>query len=558
MKKYILTNKYLALSTLVLNLILAAATVYMSIIIRDIINYALDLNSQRLLDMVIFATIYCLLLIATEYISLIVVEKFRAKVIRNFRDDVFSGLIKQDVGKFNSVNSADYISMLTNDIQLVDENYLAPFVFAIANAAKLILAVGLMIYLDPLVTATVIVCIILLIVIPNFFSPGIQKRQTALSQNLSLFTIKIKDVFSGFEIVKSYQMDQHVRDSFNVENQALYKSKLKLGYIFAAMSSVSMLLGILSQFGTLILSAYLIIQGRLSAGALVAIVQTSGQIINPIQGLSSNIPMIKGSKAVINRLMAFANLANNSEGEKVATFTNDLSLKNVSYTYPDQEVAAIEQLNFDFKKNQKYALVGKSGCGKTTLVKALIGHLHGYQGQVLYDEDELLELTSESFGKISTIVHQNVYMFDETIEENITLHKTYNEAVVNTAVLDSGVELFLNDDKPLQTPVGENGANLSGGQKQRIAIARALIQNKPLLILDEGTSAVDKQTATDIENKLLSRQNLTLITITHTLDARLLKQYDEIIYMVKGRIVESGSFSELMANQSQFSKYFNA
>lgn len=558
MKKYIFANKYLAFLVLMFNLIVSAGSVYIAVIVRDIINYAIDLNLNRFYSLLLFAVVYFLSLGAAEYFSQLVRETFRVKVVREFREDVFGGFINQDVGQFSSVNSADYISMLTNDVQLVDENYLSPFISVIFNVAQLLLSLALMVYFSPLVTIAVVICVLFLIVIPNFFSPGIQKRQNRLSQSLSSFTIKLKDVFSGFEVVKSYQMEKYTRESFSKKNNELYNSKLSLGYIYAAMTAVSMLLGVLSQLGTLILSAYLIAQGSLTAGALFGIVQTSGQMINPIQALSANIPRIRGSKEVIERLMSFIHSNANDKDQKVATFNEEICVRNFSYTYPGQETAAVKKLDVIFEKNKKYVIVGQSGCGKTTLAKALIGYLYGYQGQILYDEYELQELTSENLSEFFTIVHQNVYMFDETIEQNIKLHRAYKESEMRSALVDSGVALFLlNDDKTLQTEVGENGSNLSGGQRQRIAIARALIRNKPLLILDEGTSALDKQTATDIENRLLNHQDLTLLTITHTLDAHLLEQYDEVIYMEEGTIIERGSFSELMGRQGRFSQYLN-
>lgn len=147
-------------------------------------------------------------------------------------------------------------------------------------------------------------------------------------------------------------------------------------------------------------------------------------------------------------------------------------------------------------------------------------------------------------------------MFDETIHDNICLHEDYPKEMINNVVIESGLAEFISElPEGLLYQVGENGSNLSGGQKQRIAVARALIRNKPILILDEGTSAVDMQTAYDIESRLLEVDNLTLITVTHNLKAELLNKYDEIIYMENGNIKENGSFEELINTGSHFSEY---
>ena len=147
---------------------------------------------------------------------------------------------------------------------------------------------------------------------------------------------------------------------------------------------------------------------------------------------------------------------------------------------------------------------------------------------------------------LSSVIHQNIYLFDETIYDNICLHQEYSKERVEQAVEESGLTGFLSElPDGLGYQAGENGADLSGGQRQRIAVARALIRHKPLLILDEGTSAVDRKTAYDIESRLLKKEDLTLITVTHHLNKELLEQYDEIIYMEDGRIKEKGNFEKL-------------
>ena len=167
-------------------------------------------------------------------------------------------------------------------------------------------------------------------------------------------------------------------------------------------------------------------------------------------------------------------------------------------------------------------------------------------------------LDKDSVVQLSSIIHQNIYMFDETIYDNICLHEHYPEEQVEKVIADSGLTEFISElPTGLQYRVGENGSNLSGGQKQRIAVARALIRNKPILILDEGTSAIDMQTAYDIENRLLKMEDLTLITITHHLEQNLLDKYDEIFYMENGHIKERGSFKHLINTSSCFSEYFH-
>lgn len=176
----------------------------------------------------------------------------------------------------------------------------------------------------------------------------------------------------------------------------------------------------------------------------------------------------------------------------------------------------------------------------------------------MYDDTEYHMLDNDNVVQLSSIIHQNIYMFDETIYDNICLHEHYPEERIERVIADSGLTEFISElPTGLQYQVGENGSNLSGGQKQRIAVARALIRNKPILILDEGTSAIDMQTAYDIENRLLKMEDLTLITITHHLEPNLLDKYDEIFYMQNGYIKEKGFFKHLINTASCFSEYFH-
>ena len=187
----------------------------------------------------------------------------------------------------------------------------------------------------------------------------------------------------------------------------------------------------------------------------------------------------------------------------------------------------------------------------------IAGYYSNFEGDIRYDSESISALNMDKITALSSVIHQNVFMFDESIFDNICLHESFTEEELSDALFASGLLEFIE-----QIPngkdyiVGENGSNLSGGQKQRIAVARALIRKKPLLILDEGTSAIDMQTAYDIESRLLKIPDLTLITITHTMNKDLLEQYDEIVFITDGEIIEHGPFETLVNRHAEFFDFY--
>lgn len=174
--------------------------------------------------------------------------------------------------------------------------------------------------------------------------------------------------------------------------------------------------------------------------------------------------------------------------------------------------------------------MGQSGCGKSTLIKLLTGYFRDFQGQIEIDGHSLKEMPQEEINRRIAVIHQNVFLFDTDIRDNICLGRQYSDEEIHKALMESGMEDFLAGmEGGIDSKVGENGQLLSGGQRQRIAVARALIRRTPVLILDEGTSAIDRETAFEIEKRLLERRELTVITITHHMDERLEGEYDGIL-----------------------------
>ena len=204
-----------------------------------------------------------------------------------------------------------------------------------------------------------------------------------------------------------------------------------------------------------------------------------------------------------------------------------------------------------FEKNKSYAIVGTSGSGKTTLINLLLGKYNDYSGSIHYNNIDLKEISIDSLFEISSFVEQNVFVFDDSIINNITMYSSVDEELLNDAIKKSGLAKLI-DEKGKDYRCGENGCNLSGGEKQRISIARALVKKSQLLLLDEATSALDNETSSSITNNLLAIDNTTNIMITHRLDEDILNKFDEIIVIKNGNIVEYGTYKELMDNNGTF------
>lgn len=556
MKIYMKQNKVLLLFTILTSIIASLGYVFMAVLLQKLLDIAVEKNMQQFIPMVLFSIFYFVMLGIFLYLQSLLSKRITCKIIKQIRTDVFKGIVSQSMGDFGKRNTADYLSIITNDVKMIEDNFLLPFFEVVQYTVIFISSFVLMIYFDVIVTIVVFVAITLMFLVPSLLGKELEKRQNTLSSQLADFTTKLKDILSGFEIIKSYSMKPYVIQKFDKENSDTIHTKYSVDKLFALNEGLSSFLALMVQIVVLFLSAYFIITERITVGTLLGMVQVSSNLANPLIMIFTNIPKIKSIQPIIEKLTVLSKYELNEVPKKQsATFNSAVSISNLSFAYEKQN-RVLDKINLHIEKGKKYVIVGKSGCGKTTLVKLLAGYYTEYSGKILYDNTDLNMMNENDIVQLSSIIHQNIYMFNESVYDNICLHEDYSKESIDKAVKASGLNDVIEKlPEGLLYEAGENGSNLSGGQKQRIAVARALIRNKPILILDEGTSAIDMQTAYDIENHLLKIEGLTIITITHNLKKELLELYDNIIYMENGEIIERGTFEELTSVPSRFLKY---
>lgn len=491
MRQYMFKHKFLLVTTVLVRCIGAAMQVYIALLIQQLIDYVVGGDMNGFVKAILFAAVYFSLMGLVDYLTSATQAIYLKKTLIALKRDVFKGILAKDYEDFNKSNTADYLSNLTNDMNLIEANYITPFLMMIGDVVIFVGTTAVLLWINPWVTLAMFLMAALLMIVPSLFGKVLEKRQNKVSDKQGMFTSKIKDIFQGYEVVKSYRMIPSVTHEFNVVSDELEDAKFKSTHLKGVAQAVSMIFAIGTQIAGMAIAGYFVLLGQMTVGNLFAVVQLGNGIQGPIMWIMQKVTQIKGMSGVNEKIMA--------------------------------------------------------------LIKLMMGYYRDYEGQILVDGQDVKNPIPLSMTELASMIHQNIYLFDKTIADNIFLDQTFADIQIKRALTQSGVTKFIKLlPEALKTAVGENGKNLSGGQKQRVAIARALIQEMPILMLDEGTSALDLQTAYDIEKTLLAIDELTVITITHKLSEEILSDYDEIIVMDQGQIVESGSFNHLLTQKGAF------
>jgi len=527
-----------------------------------ILKYLLDLASTRDFTnfniAIVFIVIYIVALFITSYTRSIMQAKLVEKTMVNLKEDIFNKIIDKNIEDFNSEKNAQYLSVLTNDLHIIESDYYNNIIGMIDCTFSFIVASILLIKLNWIITLGVFLTTIITILVPQIVNKKIQKLKLNYSENLSRFTSKIKDIFGGYEIIKCFNISNKISNTYREINTEVEASKKKLSITTGLATSLSHTLAMCMFFSALSIGTYLAIMGTITIGTMIAATQLMNNIANPIVEISNGLNVLKSVKLLKYKIIDIIQpkTANKHNIHK-NNFENDIKLNDISFCYLDNKYA-LKNISLTIEKGKKYVLVGTSGSGKSTLVKLLTNYYQNYQGEILIDGINNKDIDTEDLYNLISVIHQNVFIFDGSIKDNITLYNNYNDYQIEDAIKIAGLESTINSlDNHLDNLVGENGLNLSGGEKQRLSIARAVIRKSPIIILDEATAALDPETSYNIEDSILNLKDTTIIVITHKLNKELLRRYDCIIALKDGDIVEMGSFESLINKNSYFYSLYN-
>ena len=556
MKQLIKNHQKAFYAFMIFNILVPLSNIAFAYSIKGIIDSGMSKNKEDLTQAILVGAGVIFIYAALNFISLRLRNKLVRKIMSRYKNKVFQSILDRDYREFSKETSGKFISILTENMKKIEQDYLHQYFNISKNLSLMIFSLIAMFIGNWFLTLLVIFVSIIPMLISGFIG-----KKSALIQNRVMiaeqtYLAKIKDILAGFLVIKSFNVKEAIYQDYSHESENLeevYFIKGKFDVLSNVISQLSGMIVFLVAFGG---GMYLVFNGYTSIGSVTAIVQLVNFVVMPVNEVGVGITKFREGKVTLEAFEV-QDVPEFQMGKAKEYFNEVITFSNVDFSYPNTEGKIFNHLSLKIQKGEKIAIVGKSGSGKSTLLNLLLRFYEVTSGHILIDNQDLQDISIESLYNLMTVVQQDVYIFDDTLKANITLNQSFTEYDIKQAVQQSGLESYvLENELGLQVLCGENGSNLSGGQKQRVSIARALIRKTPILLLDEATSSLDNQVTAEIENSILEIQDLTALVVTHKLNDLILKKYDRILFMKDGDIVEDGSFDELMDRKGEFYKMF--
>ena len=462
----------------------------------------------------------------------------------SLKRDIFTALMNRSVADFDAGSSAEYMNELSNNLNQFENVYWGNHLHLFECLMSFIAAAAICISLQPLLLVLMLFLALLSMGVTRLTTSPLEKSMESFAESAKAYTGEIRDDFAGFRLIRSYGILPHILRKHDNKNRAMETANRQNINCRMVCAYAGNFVGLLSTVLVMAMASYFSLKGMFSAGMVIAFGHLIGQIISPIESMPSIVANFRASRPLEKRFrhllgenITSRNLliqtlsTKDADIPKANGFREEIILDKLSFRYETLSREVLRNLSFRFRTGKHYAVIGKSGCGKSTLLSLLLGHYPNYSGSIRYDGVELRELTREYLGNTVAYVSQDTFLFQDTIQNNITLyHEEYTPQEIEAVLEQAGLKGLV-DSLPegLSAMVEENGKNFSGGEKQRFSLARALLRKSRVLLLDEFTANLDKETAEKIEEQVMGLKDCLIITVTHRLTPDMHSRYDGIL-----------------------------
>ncbi len=494
-----------------------------------------------------------------RYLALFFLAPVRNGIIRDVRSEVFSKLLFLPLGYFSEERKGDIMSRVTTDVQEIEASILNVLEAFFREPLIIIGALIFMIYVSPSLTIFVFILILFTAFVIGGIGRTLKKTSSVVQEKLGILVSIIEEALSGLRIIKGFTAEKYQEQKFDTENNEYRRILTRLLWRRDLSSPLSEFLGISVVAVLLWYGSRQVFSGALDASTFIVFIFAFYNVIEPAKSFSKAFYNIQKGIAAINRvekiLDAPSNISEHPEALPLNELKKGVIYKNVGFSYREEDGPVLQKINLDIPKGKVIALVGPSGAGKSTIVDLLPRFFDVTEGAILIDDKDIREYKIADLRSLLGIVSQEAILFNDTIFNNIVFGKkgVTKEQVIHAAKVANAHDFIMSTEKQYNTNIGDRGMKLSGGQRQRLTIARAILKNPPILILDEATSSLDSESEKLVQEALIQlMQERTSIVIAHRLST--IQHADEIVVLKDGKIIERGTHLDLLKKAGEYQK----
>ncbi len=526
MIKYIKKYRKTLLLAVILTSISSFFAVRVQFLKGNVLDFALAKDSQNTLNYGVLLGAFILIEIGIAYLYELQRSAFTMDTMKSLRRDYFRKLLEKHYQSFLKKSQGSYIAQYMNQMEMVQRMYFATIPLLLEVVFKIILVSISLFILDYRIAIVTLVLLTTPLYVPKLAEKKLQTLQEEDVRCFEYHVTKITNWLSNFEVIKNYSIEDKIQDKFDFSNEEVRNKGYAMRRMSAITMSLSAILSYISHFIVLILAAYFVYKGYFSAGKFFIAVGMIDQLSYPIISISTFIHDFIAIQPVCKELEAFLNVC--GENEKLVHINRkeitDIVYDSVTFGYSEDK-PLFKDLNLIFKKNGKYLIQGENGSGKTTAINLMTGYYKPILGKVIFANHEVDDI--ENLNDFITVMRQEALFFEDTLRNNITMYNPYTDNQVNEVLNMVGLHKYANEQS-LNSIIQEGGINFSGGEKRRIALARSILRETPILVLDEPLANLDVENVNLIEELIFQLKDKTIILISHQFNEDKLEKFDAV------------------------------